>query len=42
MVVIIHIGKKMKDFIKATDIDMWDNVKSRYEFPKIMIDEVFK
>ena len=30
--------KKMKDFIEATDIGMWDIVKSGYELPKILID----
>ena len=41
MEIIIHIGsKKMKDFIEATYINMWDIVESGYELPKILIDGI--
>ena len=32
--------QKMKDFVKATDIDMWDIVENGYELPKILIDGI--
>ena len=32
--------QKMRDFVKATDIDMSDNVESRYEFARIMADGI--
>ena len=32
----------MRDFIEATNIDMWDIVKSGCEFPKILVDEVYQ
>ena len=31
----------MRDFIEATDIDMWDIIETSYEFPKILIDGVY-
>ena len=41
MEIIILIGsKKMKDFIEAMDIDMWDVVNNGYELPKILIDGI--
>ena len=30
----------MKDFIKVTDIDIWDIVENDYELPKILIDGI--
>ena len=30
----------MKDFIKATDKDMWDIIENGYELPKILIDGI--
>ena len=30
----------MKDFVEATDINMWDIVENGYELPKILIDDV--
>ena len=32
----------MKDFIEATNIDMWDIVENGYELFKILIDGLFK
>ena len=32
----------MRDFIKATNIDMWDIVEFGYEFLKILIDGVYQ
>ena len=32
--------KKMKDFIEAIDIDMWDIVENGYELPKILVDGI--
>ena len=34
--------QKMKDFIKATNIDMWDIIENGYELPKILIDGIVK
>ena len=34
--------QKMKDFIEATNIDIWNVIESSYEFCKIMIDEVYQ
>ena len=43
MVIITHVrSKKMKDFIEATNINMWDIVEFEYKFPKITIDGVFQ
>ena len=33
-------NKKMKDFIEATDIDMWDIVENGYELPKTLVDRI--
>ena len=30
----------MKDFVEATDIDMWDIVENSYELPKILINGI--
>ena len=38
----IYIEKKMRNFIKATNIDMWDIVELGYEVLKIMINENFQ
>ena len=32
--------QKMKDFLEATDIDMWDIVEHGYELPTILIDGI--
>ena len=41
MEITILIGnKKMKDFIKATNIYLCDIVKSGYELPKILVDGI--
>ena len=32
--------QKMKDFVKAIDIDMWDIVEIGYELPKILVDRI--
>ena len=43
MVVTIHIeNKKLRDFIEASDINMWVIFEFSYEFPKIMINRVFQ
>ena len=34
--------QKMKDFIEAMDIDLWDIEKNGYEMPKILIDGVYQ
>ena len=33
--------QKMKDFIKAMDIDMWDIVENGYEIPTILVKGVY-
>ena len=34
--------QKIRDFIKATNVNMWDIVEFGYEFPKILIDGVYQ
>ena len=36
----IYWKQKMKDFIEAMDIDVWDIIESGYELPKILIDGI--
>ena len=35
-----YLKQKMKDFVEAIDIDMWDIIENVYELPKILVDGV--
>ena len=34
--------QKMKDFVKATDIDIWDIVENGYELPNVLVDGIIQ